>query len=76
MSSLGDSVAVGQQPSTWAGRPRVEGVGESGQGVEGLPLSLQQGQLVAVCVHQDAEWGKLGHKRGSTFGVPGRLEWP
>lgn len=58
MSSRGDSVAVGQQPSTWAGRPRVEGVGESGQeGMKMVPLSLQQEQLVAVCVHQDAECG-------------------
>lgn len=65
MSLLGDSVAVGQQPSTR----------ESGQGTEVVSLGLQQGRLVAVCVHRDAEWGGLEYKRECTFGVPGRLEW-
>lgn len=64
MSSLGDSVAVGQQPSAWVGRPRGEGVGESGQGMEGVSLGLQQGRLVVGCVHRDAEWWELGHKGG------------
>lgn len=32
MSLLGGSVAVGQQPSTWAEKLRVQGVGEAGHG--------------------------------------------
>lgn len=71
MSLLGDSVAVGQQPSTWPGRPRVEGAVGSQQGTEVVSLGLQHGQLVAVCVHQDAHCGELEHTRESTFGVPG-----
>lgn len=49
MSLLRDSVAVGQQPSTWAGKPR--GAGESGHGTDssGIPGSVT-GRLVAVCM--------------------------
>lgn len=37
MSLLGDSVTVGQQPSTWAGRPKSKGAGDQATGLEWHP---------------------------------------